>query len=187
MSCRRRSGRRGGRGAGRKGRKRSRPAWTLAASRPSNRGAELATLSFDLRRKTRRVPRPLFARRLSLIPARGATAGGLSGAQGLQAACLTLSCRDRSLSSKAVRGMVYRRSQQIEQRLQEMLRLIHRGGQSTPSLAQTLHVSEPTVNRCLSALRERGYEIRSVRDANGWSYEVVSEPAVVSKRWDAKR
>lgn len=78
--------------------------------------------------------------------------------------------------------MVYRRSQEIERRLEDLLRLVRRGRHSTPSLAKALHVSEPTVNRCLSALRERGYEIRSVKDGNGWSYELVSKPPAVSKR-----
>jgi hypothetical protein len=39
--------------------------------------------------------------------------------------------------------------------------------------------------RCLAALRERGYGIRSVHDAKGWTYEIVAEPAQVSQKQDA--
>jgi biotin operon repressor len=74
--------------------------------------------------------------------------------------------------------MVYRRSKMIENRLADMLSLIRSGGQSTPSLAEKFGISQPTVSRCLTALRERGYTIRSVREDTGWSYELVSEPAL---------
>jgi biotin operon repressor len=57
-------------------------------------------------------------------------------------------------------------------------------GESTPSLAEKLGISAPTASRCLTALRKRGYTIRSVREHNGWWYELVSEPALseASKR-----
>lgn len=74
----------------------------------------------------------------------------------------------------------------IESRLADMLSLIRRGGESTPSLAEKLHVSQPTVSRCLTALRYRGYIIRSVREDAGWSYEVVGEPAAAEERSGAK-
>lgn len=74
--------------------------------------------------------------------------------------------------------MFYRRSQVIENRLRDLLKLIRSGGHSTPSLARQLGISQPTVSRCLTALRERGYAIRSVKDDHGWSYELVSEPAL---------
>jgi len=64
--------------------------------------------------------------------------------------------------------MIYGRSQMIENRLANMLRLIRSGGQSTPSLAEKLHISQPTVSRCLTALRERGLTIRAVREDSGW-------------------
>jgi len=82
--------------------------------------------------------------------------------------------------------MVYGRSQMIENRLSDMLRLIRSGGESTPSLAEKLGISQPTVSRCLSALRERGFTIRSVREDRGWSYEIIGEPATVSERSGAK-
>jgi biotin operon repressor len=65
--------------------------------------------------------------------------------------------------------MVYRRSHEIEQRLDTFAGLIGRGGHSTPSLARALQVSEPMVNCDLAALRERGFQIRSVKDGSGWS------------------
>jgi biotin operon repressor len=82
--------------------------------------------------------------------------------------------------------MIYGRSQMIENRLSAMLRLIRSGGQSTRSLAEKLGISQPTVSRCLTALRERGYTIRSVREDHGWAYEVTREPATVSGQSGAK-
>lgn len=74
--------------------------------------------------------------------------------------------------------MPYRRARVIEDRLRHLVELVRGGGQSTRSLAQRLAISQPTVSRCLTALRERGYVIRSVKDKHGWSYELVSEPAL---------
>ncbi len=71
---------------------------------------------------------------------------------------------------------VYKRSGQIESRLQSLVRLIREGKYSTPKLAAALKVSEPTISRSLAALRERGYSIRSVRDGGEWSYELASGP-----------
>ena len=73
--------------------------------------------------------------------------------------------------------MVYKRSQAIEKRLLDILDLVWRGRQSTPTLAQALGISQPTVSRCLTALRQRGYSIRAVKDEIGWSYELEVEPA----------
>jgi biotin operon repressor len=77
--------------------------------------------------------------------------------------------------------MLYRRSQEIEKRLADLVRLIRTGRHSTPSLAATLGISRPTVARCIMALRERGYTIRAVKDAQGWSYELVAEPKAVTQ------
>ena len=66
--------------------------------------------------------------------------------------------------------MVYRRSHEIETRLEEVLRLIRIGGYATPTLAKALGVSIPTVSRCVTALRERGHEIRAEKKPNGWQY-----------------
>jgi biotin operon repressor len=77
--------------------------------------------------------------------------------------------------------MPYRRAQVIENRLRDLTELVRGGGHSTPSLAQKLGISQPTISRCLTALRERGYVIRSVKNADGWSYELVSEPATISE------
>jgi transposase len=66
--------------------------------------------------------------------------------------------------------VVYRRSHDIEKRLTEVLRLIGVGGYATPALAKSLRVSIPTVSRCVTALRERGHDIRAVKHANGWQY-----------------
>ena len=73
--------------------------------------------------------------------------------------------------------MVYTRSQAIEKRLRDILDLVRRGRQSTPTLAEALGISQPTVSRCLTALRQRGYSIRAVKDEIGWSYELEAKPA----------
>lgn len=73
--------------------------------------------------------------------------------------------------------MLYKRSQAIEKRLHDLLELVRCGRHSTPTLARKLGISQPTVSRCLTALRERGYSIRAVKDENRWWYELASEPA----------
>ena len=71
---------------------------------------------------------------------------------------------------------MYRRSIEIEKRLNNMVHLIRDGNYGTPNLAAELGISRPTVSRCLVALRERGYVIRSIRKGEGWVYEIISEP-----------
>ena len=77
--------------------------------------------------------------------------------------------------------MRYKRYRDIEQRLSELLRLIRGGRHSTRTLASALRVSRPTVSRDIGALRERGYAIRAVKDAESWSYELTAEPASVTQ------
>jgi predicted DNA-binding transcriptional regulator YafY len=76
--------------------------------------------------------------------------------------------------------MRYRRSLEIEQRLVEALRLIETGKYSTPLLAESLEVSIPTVSRYVTALRERGHDIRAERHPEGWRYVIRSKAAVPS-------
>lgn len=71
---------------------------------------------------------------------------------------------------------MYRRSQEIEKRLSSLVDLIRTGRYCTPALAARLGISPPTVSRCLSALRQRGYVIRAVKEEEGWAYEIQSEP-----------
>ncbi len=73
--------------------------------------------------------------------------------------------------------MLYQRSLDIERRLQTVLKLIETGRYSTPDLAEETGVSIPTVSRVVQALRERGFDIRSERQDNGWRYVLL-----VSKR-----
>lgn len=73
--------------------------------------------------------------------------------------------------------MPYQRSLEIEQRLEKALRLIRTGRYSTPKLAEELGVSIPTVSRNVTALRERGYDIRSERCGDGWRYFLVPKTA----------
>jgi biotin operon repressor len=71
--------------------------------------------------------------------------------------------------------MLYDRSLEIEQRLGDVLKLVRGGQQSTPTLAKALNISEPTVSRCLKALRNRGYSIRAVKRGESWSYELEEQ------------
>jgi biotin operon repressor len=75
--------------------------------------------------------------------------------------------------------MLYKQSHDIEKRLNDLVRLIRRERHSSFTLAVALHVSRPTVARGITALRERGYQIRAIKDADGWAYKLVSEPAGV--------
>jgi biotin operon repressor len=70
-------------------------------------------------------------------------------------------------------ALVYRRSHEIEKRLEEVLRLIRIGGYATPALAKALGVSIPTVSRCVMALRERGHNIQAKRERGNWQYVLI--------------
>ena len=74
--------------------------------------------------------------------------------------------------------MLYHRAREIEARLADLLRLIEGGRYSTPKLVMALGISKPTVSRCLSALRVRGYNIRAAKGADGWSHELGAESHV---------
>jgi biotin operon repressor len=73
--------------------------------------------------------------------------------------------------------MLYQRSLDIERRLETVLELIRSGEYSTPRIAEFLGVSIPTVSRDVTALRERGYAIRSERMGEGWRYVLGREPS----------
>ncbi|QEL18694.1 HTH domain-containing protein [Limnoglobus roseus] len=75
--------------------------------------------------------------------------------------------------------MLYDKSLAIGYRLEELIRLIRSGEHSTPALAKTLAVSVPTLSRDITALRQRGYCIRSVKLGSRWVYQLVSEPAEI--------
>jgi biotin operon repressor len=73
--------------------------------------------------------------------------------------------------------MLYQRSLEIEQRLNDVLGLVRRGQYSTPKIAEEIGVSIPTISRALTALRERGHDIRAVRQGDEWRYVLGSESA----------
>jgi predicted DNA-binding transcriptional regulator YafY len=73
--------------------------------------------------------------------------------------------------------MLYQHSLDIERRLQTVLRLIRSGTFSTPMIAERIGVSIPTVSRDVTALRERGYEIRSERKGEGWRFILAPAPS----------
>jgi len=66
--------------------------------------------------------------------------------------------------------VAYERSLAIERRLHDVLALIEMARYSTSDIAEKLDVSVPTVSRDVTALRERGYKIRSERGDSGWRY-----------------
>ncbi len=74
--------------------------------------------------------------------------------------------------------MLYARSLEIEKRLNHVLRLIRTGRYSTPKLAEEVSVSIPTISRCVTALRERGHDIRAEKHGGGWRYVLVRPPKV---------
>lgn len=73
--------------------------------------------------------------------------------------------------------MLYRRSFETEHRLQTTLRLIRTGRYSTPMLAERLGTSIPTVSRYVTALRERGHDIRAERKSSSWRFVLVRPSA----------
>ena len=73
--------------------------------------------------------------------------------------------------------MPYQRSLEIERRLDRVLRLIRKGGYSTPKLAESIGVSIPTISRCVLALRERGHNVRAENHASGWHYVLADDNA----------
>lgn len=72
--------------------------------------------------------------------------------------------------------MLYQRSLVIENRLEQVLRLIRTGRYSTPKLAEEVGVSIPTISRIVAALRERGHDIRAEKHGSGWRYTLVRPP-----------
>jgi predicted nucleotidyltransferase/biotin operon repressor len=73
--------------------------------------------------------------------------------------------------------MPFERSLEIESRLDEILRLIRTGRFSTPMLAEEVGVSIPTISRCVTALRQRGYKIKAQRQAREWRYVLAGKSA----------
>jgi len=69
--------------------------------------------------------------------------------------------------------MPYERTRQIEQRFQKAIMLISKKQMNARQLALELGVSQPTAQRIITELRNRGHKIRSVRDESGWRYELV--------------
>jgi len=78
--------------------------------------------------------------------------------------------------------MPFERSLEIERRLNRVLRLIRTGRFSTPMLAEEVGVSIPTISRCVTALRARGYNIHSLRGTNGWCY-VLKREREAAQEW----
>lgn len=73
--------------------------------------------------------------------------------------------------------MLYERSLGIETRLQTVLRLIETGQYSTPSLAEEVGVSIPTISRDVTALRQRGHAIVAERGEGAWHYKLAPSAA----------
>ena len=73
--------------------------------------------------------------------------------------------------------MRYERSLAVMDRIERLTGLIRTGSYSTPTLAVKLRVSEQTIYRYITFLKQRGYAIRAVRASAGWAYRLLSEPA----------
>ena len=78
--------------------------------------------------------------------------------------------------------MPFERSQEIERRLEHVLRLVRTGRFSTPMLAEEVGVSIPTISRCVTALRVRGYDIQSLRGTDGWFYVLKTKKKAAKQR-----
>jgi biotin operon repressor len=98
----------------------------------------------------------------------------------------SLSRTDRPTSDTRRSEMPFERSLGIERRLREIVRLIARERFSTPMLAEKLGVSIPTISRCVTALRVRGYDIRAQKQEGGWGY-VLAPPRKAAARIAGKR
>jgi biotin operon repressor len=70
--------------------------------------------------------------------------------------------------------VLYQRSLDIEQRLQSVLDLVRASRYSTAAIAEELGVSVPTVSRAVTALRQRGYDIRAERRGNAWRFVLLA-------------
>ena len=75
--------------------------------------------------------------------------------------------------------MRYERSLAVTKRLDNLLALIKRGAYSSPALAEKLGVSEQTVYRDILFLKRQGHQIRSVKRASNWAYQLAKEVAGV--------
>ena len=71
--------------------------------------------------------------------------------------------------------MPYERTRRIEQRFQRTIHLLKQKHLNANQLAKELDVSHPTAQRIIGELKARGYNIRSVHDAKGWSYELIEK------------
>lgn len=69
--------------------------------------------------------------------------------------------------------MLYVRSQEIEQRLADLLATIRKDPGSAECIAAKLGVSTATIARGIAALRHRGYEITAIRRGARWSYQLA--------------
>jgi predicted DNA-binding transcriptional regulator YafY len=78
--------------------------------------------------------------------------------------------------------MLYERSFTIEQRLRSVLEMVRAGRFSTPTIAEQLGVSVPTVSRDVTALRERGHPIRAKRCGSGWRYVLAPDDSDAARR-----
>jgi len=70
--------------------------------------------------------------------------------------------------------MFYGHSEMIAGRIDLALELIETGDHSTKTLAAELGISIPTASRVISALRQRGYSIKSVKNGKAWAYRLMS-------------
>ena len=78
--------------------------------------------------------------------------------------------------------MRYDRSIAIAERHEALLELVKSGSYSSPDLAKTLAVSEPTIYRDILFLKRQGYHIQAVKLPSGWAYQLTNEHRTLRTR-----
>lgn len=71
--------------------------------------------------------------------------------------------------------MPFERSLEIERWIDKVHRLIRTRRFSTPMLAEEVGVSIPTISRCVTAMRIRGFDIHAEKHGGGWRYVVAGK------------
>lgn len=76
--------------------------------------------------------------------------------------------------------MRYGRALGIADRHSRLIEFIRSGAHSSRTLAENLGVSEQTIYRDIEYLKQSGYSIRPERNARGWAYHLLAEPATAA-------
>jgi biotin operon repressor len=130
----------------------------------------------------RPIPRPPSLRVHQCVPSSVHVRHCLARPQPLTSSGSAFPINNGCVSQIGITEMPFERSLEIESRLDQILRLIRTGRYSTPKLAEEVGVSIPTISRCVTALRERGHDIRAEKHEGGWRYKIGDELPLPQKR-----